>query len=83
MCIRDSSYMYAAVVIMPEEQFLVWKNYFPPDTTKKEMPVTNIDTMKTNQVKTDSTVAGSDKKTDSTQKNSTPTDMKKPDSLKK
>jgi len=82
-CGLNHSYMYAAVVIMPEDQFLVWKNYFPPDTTKKELPTSIIDTMKTNSVTTDSAGAGANTKLDSITKNSTPPDIKKPDSLKK
>ncbi|MEP7146782.1 MAG: cytochrome c oxidase subunit II [bacterium] len=82
-CGLNHSYMYAPVVIIPEDQFLVWKNYFPPDTTKKEMPTTIIDSMKTNSGKTDSAGAGSNTKIDSTKKSPAPPDMKKPDSLKK
>ena len=35
--------MYAQMVVMPEDKFAVWKNYFPPDTTA----VAKTDTLKT------------------------------------
>ncbi|MDQ3193786.1 MAG: cytochrome c oxidase subunit II [Bacteroidota bacterium] len=86
-CGLNHSYMYAAVVIMPEDKFLVWKSYFPPDTTKIELPTTIIDTIKTNPAKTDSAGAGSNNNInnniDTTRKNAPPPDMKKPDTLKK
>lgn len=35
--------MYAPVIVIPQEDFDVWKNYFPPDTTKSAV----TDTVKT------------------------------------
>ncbi|MDZ4711151.1 MAG: cytochrome c oxidase subunit II [bacterium] len=80
-CGLNHSYMYAQILIVPEEEFAVWKNYFPPDTTKKDSTV-KIDSLKT----TTSPPAVKDSavtKVDTLKKNSTVPDMKKPDSLKK
>jgi len=81
-CGLNHSYMYAQIVVMPEEKFLVWKNYFPPDTTKKDSSANvKTDTLKAGSVKTDTTKTNS--KADTVKKSSTVPDMKKPDSLKK
>lgn len=54
-CGLNHSYMYAPVVVIPEEKFLVWKNYFPPDTTKTvKTDSLKTDSLKTPAVKTDS-----------------------------
>ncbi len=65
-----------------KDKFLVWKNYFPPDTTKKDSAVIKTDSLKTSSgTGTDS--AGANTKIDTTKKNSVTPDMKEPDSLKK
>lgn len=79
-CGLNHSYMYAPIVVISEEKFEIWKNYFPPDTTKKDS-VVKPDSLKTTAMPTDST--GSKTKIDSVKKNSTVPDIKKPDSLKK
>lgn len=53
-CGLNHSYMYAPIVIVPEEKFLVWKNYFPPDTTKTTTAGVKTDSLKTDTLKTDS-----------------------------
>lgn len=80
-CGLNHSYMYAAIVVMPEENFLVWKNYFPPDTTKKDSIVIKTDTLKIGAGITDTSKANI--KIDSLKRDSIVPDMKKPDSLKK
>lgn len=51
-CGLNHSYMYAPVVIVPEEKFLVWKNYFPPDTAKTTPSAVKTDSLKTDTLKT-------------------------------
>lgn len=80
-CGMNHSYMYAPIIIVPEEKYLVWKNYFPSDTTKKDTAVVKTDSLKTSTGKTDT--SGALTKIDSTKKLSAPADMKKTDSLKK
>ncbi|HMS64105.1 MAG TPA: cytochrome c oxidase subunit II [Ignavibacteria bacterium] len=75
-CGLSHSNMYAPVIVIPEEKFLVWKNYFPPDTSKKETPVIKTDSLKTDTLKT--TVS----KTDSLKPNSVKTDSLKPNKVK-
>ncbi len=76
-CGLNHSYMYATVRIEPEEKFLVWKNYFPPDTTKKDsVSAGNI------PVAGDSTKSQTDT-VSSVKKDSLVPDIKKPDSLNK
>lgn len=80
-CGLNHSYMYAPVKIVPDETFLIWKNYFPPDTAK-------VDTAKIDSaaVNTNMTAPSSDStkiKIDSAKQNSNVPDIKKPDSLKK
>lgn len=83
-CGLNHSYMYAPVKIVDEEKFLVWKNYFPPDTTKKDSAVIKTDSVKTTSgLGTGTDSAGANTKVDTTKKNSVTPDMKKPDSLKK
>ncbi len=85
-CGLNHSYMYATVRVIPEEEFRIWKNYFPPDTTKKDSLKTTITNSVNDSVKTkltDSTKHDANTKTDSIKKNSNVPDMKKPDSLKK
>ncbi|MEO8446274.1 MAG: cytochrome c oxidase subunit II [bacterium] len=80
-CGLNHSYMYAQIIVVPDEEFTLWKNYFPPDTTKKDSTV-KIDSLKT----TTSPPAVKDStamKVDTLKKNSTVPGMKKPDSLKK
>lgn len=80
-CGMNHSYMYAAIVIEPEEKFLIWKNYFPADTSKTDTASVKTDSVKTSSGKTDS--SGAVTKIDSTKKLSAPSDVKKTDSLKK
>jgi len=80
-CGLNHSYMYAAVIVIPQEEFLVWKNYFPPDTTKKDSLLIKTDTLKSASGNTDTSKANI--KIDSVKKDSTAPDIKKPDSLKK
>lgn len=75
-CGLSHSNMYAPVIVIPEEKFLVWKNYFPPDTSKKETPVIKTDSLKTDTLKT--TVS----KTDTLKPNSVKTDSLKPNKVK-
>lgn len=79
-CGLNHSYMYAPVIVVPEEKFLEWKNYFPPDTTKKDS-VSKPDSLKTTAMPKDS--ANSNTKIDTVKKTNIVPDMKKPDSLKK
>lgn len=53
-CGLHHSYMYATVVVLPEEKFEIWKNYFPPDTTKKDTAQVKTDSLKTSSGKIDS-----------------------------
>jgi cytochrome c oxidase subunit 2 len=78
-CGMNHSYMYAPVKIVDEEKYLIWKNYFPADTTKKDTSVIKKDSVNTSSAKTDTT----NTKIDSLKKNAPVPDMKKPDSLKK
>jgi cytochrome c oxidase subunit II len=88
-CGLNHSYMYAPVKIVDEETFLIWKNYFPPDTTKKDTAVVKkdslnaSDSLKTNVNTNTNANTDTTAKADSLKKNETVPDMKKPDSLKK
>ncbi|MCY7363160.1 MAG: cytochrome c oxidase subunit II [Ignavibacteria bacterium] len=53
-CGLNHSYMYAPVIIVSDEKFAVWKNYFPPDTANTIAPVVLTDSLKNKSVKTDS-----------------------------
>ena len=78
-CGLNHSYMYATMIVMPEEKFLVWKNYFPP-------PAIDSTSVKTDSLKTNSAVQDTLKKsaaTDSLKKNSSDTGIKNTDTLKK
>jgi heme/copper-type cytochrome/quinol oxidase subunit 2 len=78
-CGLNHSYMYAPVVIVEEEKFLVWKNYFPPDTTK-------IDTVKPDSLKSTFVPTDTSKLSvnlDSLRRDTTVPAIKKPDSLRK
>lgn len=78
-CGLNHSYMYATMKVLPEEEFLVWKNYFPSETGK------DTTATKTDSLKTSSTVADTLKnKTDSLKTTSTVRDTSKSmkDSLK-
>lgn len=79
-CGLNHSYMYAQIVVLPDEEFQAWKNYFPPDSTKKDS-LTKSDSLKTTTTSKDTTSGST--KVDSVKKNSTVPDMKKPDTLKK
>lgn len=50
-CGLNHSYMYAPVIVIPNEKYQTWKNYFPPDTTKKDTPVVKTDSLKTDSAK--------------------------------
>ncbi len=80
-CGLNHSYMYAQIRVVDEETYLTWKNYFPPDTTKKDTAVIKTDTLKTSSGKTDT--MGASTKVDTTKKTAPSSDMKKTDSLKK
>jgi len=74
--------MYAPVNVIPEDQYEIWKNSVPVDTTKKDSatvtPVTSADT--TAGIKSDSLNSGAIK---DSLKNETPaSDIKKTDTLK-
>lgn len=79
-CGLNHSYMYAKIIVMPEEKFEVWKNYFPPEPKKDTVSV------KTDSVKTTTPAADSVKtiqKNDTLKKDMKSQDIKKTDSLKK
>ncbi len=83
-CGMNHSYMYATIKVIDEDEFLTWKNYFPPepvDTTKKDTSSVKTDSLKTPSGKTDTAKANT--KVDTVKKTTVPPDMKKPDSLKK
>ncbi|MEO6694949.1 MAG: cytochrome c oxidase subunit II [Ignavibacteria bacterium] len=80
-CGLNHSYMYATVIVVPQEKFLVWKNYFPPDTTKTDSIAVKVDSLNTAAGKTDTTKANS--KIDSVKKDSTAPGIRKSDLLKK
>ncbi|MDQ3019840.1 MAG: cytochrome c oxidase subunit II [Bacteroidota bacterium] len=80
-CGLNHSYMYAQIKVVDEQTYLTWKNYFPPDTTKKDTAAVKTDSLKTSSGKTDST--GTSTNIDTTKKSPPSPDMKKPDSLKK
>lgn len=87
-CGLNHSYMYAPIVVMNEEDFLVWKNYFPPDTTKTDSVKVNTTTTTSGTVSDTTapktTTMDTTKQTikSDTVKKTIP-DMKKPDTLKK
>lgn len=82
-CGLNHSYMYAAMKVMPEQEFLVWKNYFPPE------PVKDTAAVKTDTSKSSSSVQDTLKtitKPDSLSKSTTDTlkkDAVKKDTVKK
>ncbi|HAY32932.1 MAG TPA: cytochrome c oxidase subunit II [Ignavibacteria bacterium] len=81
-CGLNHSFMYAPVNVIPEDQYEIWKNSVPADTTKKDSatvtPVTSADT--TAGIKSDSLNSGAIK---DSLKNETPaSDIKKTDTLK-
>lgn len=86
-CGLNHSYMYAPVIVIENDKFEVWKNYFPPDTTKSDSTVTTgtVDSTMSSSGKTDSTNTGTDNKNLDTVTKTTPSsDIKKEtDSLKK
>ncbi|MBS1519294.1 MAG: cytochrome c oxidase subunit II [Bacteroidetes bacterium] len=86
-CGLNHSYMYAPVKVIPEEEFEIWKNTLPADTTKKDTSAVKKDSLSSSGSVTDSTKMNKDTlktgiKTDSIKK-SPASDMKKPDTLKK
>lgn len=75
-CGMNHSYMYAPVIVIPEEKFQVWKNYFPPDTTKKDTLAVKTDSLKTDSAKVNTPV------TDSLKTNKVNSDSLKPKPVK-
>ncbi|MCB0725835.1 MAG: cytochrome c oxidase subunit II [Ignavibacteriae bacterium] len=94
-CGLNHSYMYAPIKVVEDEKFQVWKNYFPPDTTKTadslktDSTANTKDTLNSSSGMTDSAKTGSDKQTIDSVAKTTPSsdikkdDVKKTDSLKK
>ncbi len=79
-CGLNHSNMYAKIIVIPDDEFEAWKNYVPPDTTKKDSAV------KTDSLKTTSSVSDTAKtegKVDTLKKTSPSSDMKKTDTTKK
>jgi len=74
-CGLNHSYMYAKMVVMPEEDFLIWKNYFPPEV-KTDTAAVKTDTA---AVKTDTLTT---KTTTDTLSRSNGTDTLKKDTTK-
>jgi cytochrome c oxidase subunit 2 len=85
-CGLNHSYMYAPVIVIPEEKYLTWKNYFPPDTAKNETPVVKIDSLKTDTLKTAASKTDSVKtetlKSDTVKAKTQKSDTLKPKSVK-
>lgn len=87
-CGLNHSYMYAPIQIIEDEPFKVWKNYFPPDTTKKDSAVINkTDSVKSSSGLTDTTKTSTNAKVDTVAKTTPSSELKKDtkeaDTLKK